>query len=325
MRFIIPLSIAAFGTFASLAQAEVPKVVTDIPPVQSLVAQVMGNLGTPSVLLGQNSDAHHYQLKPSQAGALQDAGLIVWIGPRLTPWLERALNGINAQDHALTLLGAPGSHTRQFSAADPHDHSADLDEDEDHDAHDTHATEATQTDANTDPHAWLDPDNAKVWLGLIAQDLGKLDPEHAQTYAANAKAAQERISAMDTRIKAQFAPVQDKAFLVYHAAYGYLADHYELNVAGALSPSDATAPGAAHMISLRKEATATVPAAKIYCAFPEAQHDPKMVDILVDGTPVKLGGALDPSGSSLTYGPGLYEALMQKTADTITTCLSSQD
>jgi len=332
MRFIFPLSVAAFGTFASLAQAEVPKVVTDIPPVQSLVAQVMGDLGTPTVLLGQNSDPHHYQLKPSQAGALQDAGLIVWIGPRLTPWLDRALDGINAQDHALTLLGAPGSHIRQFSGDDPHDHSADLDEDEDHAAHgedahdhDAHAAEAMHTDTYTDPHAWLDPDNAKVWVGLIAQDLGKLDPEHAQTYADNAKAAQERITAMDTRIKAQFAPVQDKAFLVYHAAYGYLADHYELNVAGALSPSDATAPGAAHMISLRKEAAANAPAAKIYCAFPEAQHDPKMVDILVDGTPVKLGGALDPSGSTLTYGPGLYEALMQKTADTITTCLSSQD
>jgi zinc transport system substrate-binding protein len=331
MRFIFPLTVATFGALSSVAQAEVPKVVTDIPAVQSLVAQVMGDLGEPTVLLGQNADAHHYQLKPSQAGALQDAGLVVWVGPRLTPWLERALDGLGAQDQALGLLSAPGTHVRHFSATDAHDHSADMDEDEDHDAHDhaaeehtaeehdDHASETAQSDL--DPHAWLDPDNAKVWLGLIAQDLGKLDPENAQTYTSNAKAAQARVTEMDERLKAQFAPVQDKPFLVYHAAYGYLADHYGLHIAGALSPSDATTPGAAHLVSLRDEATTD----KIYCAFPETQHDPKMVDILVDGTPVKLGGPLDPSGSSLTYGPGLYEALMQKTADTITTCLSSQD
>ncbi|WP_417807981.1 zinc ABC transporter substrate-binding protein [Thioclava sp.] len=326
MRFIIPLTLATFGALSSVAQAEVPKVVTDIPAVQSLVAQVMGDLGEPTVLLGQNADAHHYQLKPSQAGALQDAGLVVWIGPRLTPWLERALDGLGAQDRALSLLSAPGTHVRHFSAADAHDHSADMDDEEDHDAHasdesdhDDHASEGAQSDV--DPHAWLDPDNAKIWVGLIAQDLSKLDPENAKIYESNAKAAQARITTMDDRLKAQFAPVQDKPFLVYHAAYGYLADHYGLHIAGALSPSDAATPGAAHLVSLRNEANTD----KIYCAFPEAQHDPKMVDILVDGTPVKLGGALDPSGSSLTYGPGLYEALMQKSADTITACLSSQD
>ena len=331
MRFIFPLTVATFGALASAAQAEVPTVVTDIPAVQSLTAQVMGDLGKPSVLLGQNSDAHHYQLKPSQAGELQDAGLVIWIGPRMTPWLARALDGLGAQDRTLELLGAPGSHVRHFSGADPHDHSADMDDDDDHDAHaeeahdhdahdhDAHASETVQSDL--DPHAWLDPDNAKVWVGLIAQDLSRIDPEHAETYASNAKAAQARITEMDTRLKAQFAPVQDKPFLVYHAAYGYLADHFGLHVAGSLSDSDATTPGAAHMVSLRDEAKTD----KIYCAFPDAQHDPKMVDILVDGTPVKLGGPLDPSGSTLTYGPGLYEALMQDVADTITACLSSQD
>ena len=333
MRSILPLAATLLTIAPGLAQAKVPDVVTDIPVVQSLVAQVMGDLGKPSVLLGQNSDPHHYQLRPSQAGALQDSDLVVWIGPRLTPWLERALDGIGAQDRSLSLLAQPGTHIRKFSADDPHDHSADLDEDDDHAGHDhdhdhadhDHATDAhaahdDQTDPYEDPHAWFDPANASLWVGDIAQKLSKLDPEHAKIYAENAKAAQARIAAMDTRLKAEYAPVKDTPFLVYHAAYGYLADHYGLHVAGALSPSDATAPGAAHMVSLRKE----IDTDTIACAFPEAQHDPKMVSILVDGTPVKLGGALDPAGSTLPYGAGLYEALMQKTADTITTCLESQ-
>lgn len=314
MRPTLPVLVSALAALPALAQAEVPSVVTDVPPVQSLVAQVMGDLGQPEVLLGQNSDAHHYQLKPSQARDLQDADLVFWVGPRLTPWLERAIDGVGVKGQSVELLHAPGTTLRSFSVPDPHDHSVDADADHAEAGNGDHA----EVDQMTDPHAWLDPDNAKLWLGLIAEDLSKADPEHAETYAANAEAAQARIEALDAKLKAEFAPIADKPFLVYHAAYGYLADHYGLTIMGALSPSDASTPGAAHLVSLREEASAK----EAVCAFPEANHDPKMVEILVDGTPVRLGKSLDPSGTALTYGPGLYEDLMQGMADTITACLS---
>ncbi|OWY18046.1 zinc ABC transporter substrate-binding protein [Thioclava sp. JM3] len=314
MRPTLPVLVSALAALPALAQAEVPSVVTDVPPVQSLVAQVMGDLGQPEVLLGQNSDAHHYQLKPSQARDLQDADLVFWVGPRLTPWLERAIDGVGVKGQSVELLHAPGTTLRSFSVPDPHDHSVDADADHAEAGNGDHA----EVDQMTDPHAWLDPDNAKLWLGLIAEDLSKADPEHAETYAANAEAAQARIETLDAKLKAEFAPVADKPFLVYHAAYGYLADHYGLTIMGALSPSDASTPGAAHLVSLREEASAK----EAVCAFPEANHDPKMVEILVDGTPVRLGKSLDPSGTALTYGPGLYEDLMQGMADTITACLS---
>ncbi|OWY04144.1 zinc ABC transporter substrate-binding protein [Thioclava sp. IC9] len=314
MRPTLPVLVSALSALPALAQAEAPSVVTDVPPVQSLVAQVMGDLGQPEVLLGQNSDAHHYQLKPSQARDLQDADLVFWVGPRLTPWLERAIDGVGVKGQSVELLHAPGTTLRSFSVPDPHDHSVDADADHAEAGNGDHA----EVDQMTDPHAWLDPDNAKLWLGLIAEDLSKADPEHAETYAANAEAAQARIEALDAKLKAEFAPIADKPFLVYHAAYGYLADHYGLTIMGALSPSDASTPGAAHLVSLREEASAK----EAVCAFPEANHDPKMVEILVDGTPVRLGKSLDPSGTALTYGPGLYEDLMQGMADTITACLS---
>ncbi|OWY05654.1 zinc ABC transporter substrate-binding protein [Thioclava sp. F1Mire-8] len=314
MRPTLPVLVSALAALPALAQAEVPSVVTDVPPVQSLVAQVMGDLGQPEVLLGQNSDAHHYQLKPSQARDLQDADLVFWVGPRLTPWLERAIDGVGVKGQSVELLHAPGTTLRSFSVPDPHDHSVDADADHAEAGNGDHA----EVDQMTDPHAWLDPDNAKLWLGLIAEDLSKADPEHAETYAANAEAAQARIEALDAKLKAEFAPIADKPFLVYHAAYGYLADHYGLIIMGALSPSDASTPGAAHLVSLREEASAK----EAVCAFPEANHDPKMVEVLVDGTPVRLGKSLDPSGTALTYGPGLYEDLMQGMADTITACLS---
>ena len=70
MRHIIPLLL-----LATPALAEVPSVVTDIPPVHALVAQVMGDLGQPVLLLAKGADEHDFQLRPSQAGAVADAGL----------------------------------------------------------------------------------------------------------------------------------------------------------------------------------------------------------------------------------------------------------
>ncbi|HOZ33146.1 MAG TPA: zinc ABC transporter substrate-binding protein, partial [Tabrizicola sp.] len=104
MRYIITAILAS-----TPALAEVPSVVTDIPPVHALVAQVMGDLGQPELLLGKGADEHDFQLRPSQAGAVAEAGLVVWIGPELTPWLETALETRPARAASLALLDAEGT------------------------------------------------------------------------------------------------------------------------------------------------------------------------------------------------------------------------
>ena len=79
MRYIITLLATA-----TPALAEVPRVVTDIPPVHALVAQVMGDLGQPELLLAKGADEHDFQLKPSQAGAVADADLVFLATPVCT-------------------------------------------------------------------------------------------------------------------------------------------------------------------------------------------------------------------------------------------------
>ncbi|SOC04608.1 zinc transport system substrate-binding protein [Rhodobacter sp. JA431] len=306
------------------ALADVPNVVTDIPAVHSLTAQVMGDLGSPAVLLEQGGNAHNYQMKPSQAAALQNADLVIWLGPEMTPWLERAIDGVSLKGAQLELLDAPGTHLQDF---DGHAHMhAPAEEAQDHEAHEEGHDEHGEADHDDhdhvheglDPHAWLTPENAETWLGVIAQELSAADPEHAATYAANAATAQEAVRALDAQITAELAPVAQKPFVTFHAAYGYFVTHYGLSVAGSVNMSDATAPGAAHLAELRDQFAAQ----HIVCAFPEAQHDPKQIDALLEGTSVKRGGTLDPSGSALPYGPELYAALMTGLADTLRDCLS---
>ncbi len=98
-------SIATLILVAGAAQAEVPNVVTDIPPVHSLAAQVMGDLGTPKLLIDPESDdPHHMQLRPSQARQLANADLVVWMGKSMTPWLVRVMENLADNFVSLELL-----------------------------------------------------------------------------------------------------------------------------------------------------------------------------------------------------------------------------
>jgi zinc transport system substrate-binding protein len=320
MRYIITVALAASPT---LAWAEVPVVVTDIPPVHALVAEVMGDLGQPELLLAKGADEHDFQLRPSQAGAVAEADLVVWIGHELTPWLASAQEARPEGAASLALLEAEGTMLRTYGEAAEEGHDDHGDEGHDDHAedegHDDHAEEDHEGHSHdgADPHAWLDPGNGKVWLGLIAVQLGELDPENAATYAANAEAAAARIDALDAGIAARLAGIKDRPVVTFHDAYGYFGAHYGLNFAGSIALGDAASPGAARLAELR----ATLEAGEVLCIFPEVQHDPKLVEQMAEGTGARIGGALDPVGSSLEPGPGAYGALLTGLAETIATCL----
>jgi zinc transport system substrate-binding protein len=309
MRYIIP-----FLAATSPALAEVPTVVTDIPPVHALVGQVLGDLGRAELLLAKGADEHDFQLRPSQARAVAGADLVVWIGPDLTPWLEGALETRPEAAATLGLLGAKETVRRLFGdgAPDAHDEAA-----TGPDAQDNGYDQAqSRGQGSEDPHAWLDPGNAQVWLGLIAAELARLDPANAATYAANAAAAAEELVRLDAELATVLAPVGDKPIVTFHDAFGYFAGHYGLTIAGSIAEGDAATPGAARLAELQ----ILIVEGKVACVFPEVQQDPALAEQLVEGTSVRIGGALDPVGSSLEPGPGAYAALLTGIARTIADC-----
>lgn len=293
----IPLTLSLIALpFA--AQAEVPRVVTDLPAVQSLVAQVMGDLGAPDLLLGAGASAHSYQLRPSQARVLQASDLVFWIGPEMTPWLERTLDSLGEGAAHIALIDSDGTSVLEFAEEEEDDHG--------HGA--------------IDPHAWLDPTNAQHWLGVIAEALSQRDPEHRPTYQANAEEAAAAIAALDAKLTTDLAPLREAPFIVFHDAYGYFTTHFGLQKASSVALGDAAAPGAERIAALRQ----SVQNSGALCAFPEAQHDPKQMELLIEGTSTRLGGALDPSGSALEPGPALYGRLLGEMAETLIGCLTAR-
>jgi zinc transport system substrate-binding protein len=337
-------ALAALTLAAAPAAAEVPVVVTDTPVVHSLVSQVMGDLGEPTVLVEQGADEHSFQLRPSQAAALADAGLIFWVGEELTPWLARALETTSGSATTIALLDAPGvtlieygdgtgAHSHDDHAdhgheeakaedhAHDHDHAHEEAEADDH-AHDDHGHDEAGHDdhahSGIDPHAWLYPDNAKAWLSVIAAELSEADPANAATYAANAEAASLRIDAAVAQAAATLEPAHDRPIVVFHDAYGYFARAFDVEIAGSIALGDAAAPGAQRLRELQE----TIGAERIACVFREPQHDASIAESVAADAGVGIG-TLDPSGSSLTYGPALYETLITSLATNIADCVAA--
>lgn len=306
------------------ARADAPSVITDIPAVGSLVAQVMGTLGTPTVLMETGGDPHHYQLRPSQAAKVQSADLLFWIGPELTPWLTNAASGLAADD-SIALLAVPGTHLREYAGDgdddDDHDHEGhDHEHEHEHEGHD-HAHEGHEHDGHVhtghDPHAWLDPANGQVWLKTIADTLSQHDPDNAATYQANAAQGAAEIAAQDSQIAAELKPVSDKRFVVFHDAYGYFTEHYGLQPAIAVSLGDASAPSAARLTEIKNQ----IVQEGAVCAFPEVNHDPRLLAAVTEGSKVREGAALDPSGSGQAVTAALYGQILGKIGGSLVECL----
>lgn len=129
----VPVSLGLMATLLSTAAlAEVPKVATDIAPVHSLVAQVMGDLGEPALIVRPGASPHGYSMRPSEAQALEEADLVVWVGEALTPWLEGPIDTLGEGATRIELMSVEGTilhEYREGATFAAHDHG-------DHEGHD---------------------------------------------------------------------------------------------------------------------------------------------------------------------------------------------
>ncbi|WP_270732568.1 zinc ABC transporter substrate-binding protein [Shimia sp. Alg240-R146] len=164
---LLPVSFVAFLGATLSVQAETPRVVADIAPVHSLVAQVMEGVGTPDLLMQPTASPHGYALRPSEARALQNANLVFWIGHELTPQLEGLLESLADEAHVVELLNSADTVRHNFRTSedfkitseedhehghDDHDEHSDHDDHEDHDDHadDDHAEHGHDDHENND-------------------------------------------------------------------------------------------------------------------------------------------------------------------------------
>lgn len=289
------------------------RVVASIKPVHSLAASIMQGVGEPRLLIPGTVSPHGGALRPSQARALREADLVFWIGPEMETFLERPLAGLARGGAAVALSQAPDVKLlalREGGVWPAHEPAA-----EDTGEHD----EEGQGHGDHDMHIWLDTDNARAMAAEIAAALTRIDPAHRAAYAANAKALDARLAALDEEIRTRLAPVREQSYIVFHDAYQYLEARYGLSPAGAVTLSPEIKPGARRIAELRR----AVRARGAVCVFAEPQFEPRLLATLTEGTGAR-SAELDPLGADVPPGPDAYAAIMRALAGGIADCLSGE-
>ena len=197
-------------------------VVTGFYPLQFIAERVGSEQTAVSVLAGPGVEAHDLELTPSQAAEVTDAELVSYL-PQFIPSLDEAIAELNPDaafdaSSGLDLIAGDSSS---------HDH-----------AHSHEGDEAL------DPHVWLDPTNVAAMAKALSIRLGELDPACSKTYADNAQALAEEMSALDGELSSGLLNCKVKTMVVSHEAFGYLANRYGFEQVGisGLTPESEPSP-----------------------------------------------------------------------------------
>lgn len=304
------------------AEAAPPRVVASIAPLGMIAAAVMGDVASPVVLLPPAQSPHHGALKPSQARALADADVVVWIGPNMEMGVDKALDARPAEwlrDRIFTVSELPGvallpgRGLNEIGDGHGHDH----DHDRAHKAeHDHNPGEAHDHHDGGDPHLWLSPDNAAAIAAALAERLASIDGERAAQYRANAKAFAASLEVLKSDLAARLQGARGKGFVVFHDAYQYFETPFGLTAVAALTLDPSRPIGGRHLQEVRDK----VRAVGAVCIFADAQASPDSVGNLARQLGVK-SATLDPLGFGLKPTAKAYSLLLQRLAESFRGCL----
>ncbi|MBS4640455.1 zinc ABC transporter substrate-binding protein ZnuA [Aeromonas media] len=292
------------------------EVLTTIKPLGFIAAAITDGVSEPRVLLPTGASPHDFSLRPSDIRSINDADLVVWVGPELEGFMTKPLA---KHPHALTLTQVPGmplfNYVTQESHNDhDHEHEAHAhgDHDEGHEGYEGHEGHHHE---GVDPHLWLGPTQAKVIAKAIATELGKQDPANQARYAANLAAFDAKVDARDEVIAGQMKAVNQKGYFVFHEAYGYWERHYGMSSKGHFTVSPERRPGAKTLVEIRK----ALEEKQARCIYAEPQFSPAVIESVARNTGAKVL-LLDEVGEGVPLGPDSYLQFMQQLADAFAQC-----
>jgi len=298
-RALLPVMLVMLSVGPRAALAEPPRVVADVAPIHSLVAQVMEGVGEPALLMPSTVSPHVFALRPTQAAKLENADVLFWVGSALTPWLTRILDSLAGDARTVELMETPGLSLLSMRPAG--------------------GPQARQGDgpAGPDPHIWLDPQNAAAIVDHVADTLADMDPANAVRYRTNAREAKRRLVALERELAGALAPARHATFIVFHDAYQYFEQRFGVRSAGAVTFGDAAGLSARRIDDVR-EAVARTGAV---CLFLEPQHGTRLARAVREGTPLRVE-TLDPLGAGIPQGPRHHEKLLRALAHGLEGCLT---
>lgn len=197
-----------------------------------------------NVMVGPGEEPHTYEPTPEQMKAISDSAAFFSIGVEYEEvWLPRlaetnpdmaiieASNGIE-RIPVPTAVAEVGEQPEGEEDAD-HDH---------------------EEEGGLDPHIWLSPENGKIIAENVLNGLIGIDPGHETAFRSNYEALIAEIDALDAQIRETLAGDANRSFMVFHPAWGYFAQQYDLQqIAVQVGGQDPSASELAQLVDLARE------------------------------------------------------------------------
>jgi manganese/iron transport system substrate-binding protein len=270
----------------ALAQAKF-KAVTTFTVIADIARNVAGDAADVESITRPGAEIHNYQPTPGDIQRAQGANLVLWNGLNLELWFERFLRNLRDVPSVVVSDGV-----EPIGIADgPYS-------------------------GKPNPHAWMSPVSALIYVDNIRDAFMQYDPANAETYRANAEAYKARIQSTIEPIQAQLAAIpEEKRWLVTsEGAFSYLARDFGLRELY-LWPINADQQGSPQQV---RKVIDAVRANAIGVIFSESTISPDPAQQVARETGIRYGGVLYVDSLTEADGPvPTYLDLLRVTSETI--------
>lgn len=251
-------------------------IVTSFTIIADMAREVAGDAAIVESITKPGAEIHGYEPTPKDIVKAQQADLVLWNGMNLELWFEKFFANVEDVPSAVLTDGiSPMGISEGPYTGKPN------------------------------PHAWMSPTNALIYVENIRKALVKIDPVNEKTYCANAFSYSEKIKALDepVRKKLESIPAEQRWLVSSEGAFSYLCANYDLKPLY-LWPINADAMGTPQQV---KHVIDSVRTSKIPVVFSESTVSDKPIRQVAAETGAHYGGVLyvdsltDASGSAPTF------------------------
>ncbi|MCC6781135.1 MAG: metal ABC transporter substrate-binding protein [Hyphomicrobiales bacterium] len=263
------------------------RVVTTFTIIQDMAQNVAGTAAVVESITKPGAEIHDYQPTPLDIVKAQAADLVLWNGFNLERWFERFFDNIKKAPGVVVTEGI----TPMGIAEGPYS-------------------------GKPNPHAWMSPSNALLYVENIRKALAKHDPRNAEVYAGNAAAYGDRIRALDEPLRRRLAAIPESLrwLVTSEGAFSYLARDYGMREAY-LWPINADEQGTPQQV---RKVIDLVRKNKIPVVFSESTISDRAAKQVARETGARYGGVLYVDSLSAANGPvPTYLDLLKVTVETI--------
>jgi zinc/manganese transport system substrate-binding protein len=256
---------------------------------------------------------------PADAKTLAGAQIFFVNGLGFEGWMERLEKSSGFKGE--TVVASKGVKPRTMIEEEGHHHGDEHAKGEEHEEH-AKGEDHEHDEEVTDPHAWQDLENGKIYVANIRDGLIAADPDGKATYEANAARYLDALAKEEAAVKEALGklPPARKRIITSHDAFGYFGAAYGLEIIapeGVSTESEASAQDVAKIIRQIK-------AEHIPAVFIENVTDHRLLDQIARETGAKIGGTLYSDALSAPDGPApTYLDMFRHNVGALTAALSS--